>query len=233
MSLNRIASKRNTLGESAYRAIRDEIITLRFEPGQMIYENELATSLGVSRTPIREAFVMLLREELIEVLPQKGARVAYISRKKVEEARFVREALEIGVFKTVAKNWNDQEERYRKIGSDSEQLLKEQQIALTDEDYIKFLHLDEAFHQVMLEQIENHTLLSIVSQMRGHLNRMRYLELKEAHHMSKLVGQHEGILKAMMANDERETESLLRYHLQQTQEELPQIIQKYAHYFRD
>lgn len=232
MALHQIPSpNRKTLGEVAYKAVRDEIISLRLKPGQMIYENELASSLGVSRTPVREAFLMLLKEELIEILPQRGARVAYISMKKMEEARFVRESLEISAFKTVAKNWNKNEDRYIKFRNEATQLLEEQQNAVSNGEFIKFLHLDETFHQIILEQIDNQTLLTVVSQMRGHLNRMRYLELKEVHHMTKLVSQHESILYAILSNDEQKVENLLRHHLQQVNDELPRIIQKYAHYF--
>jgi DNA-binding GntR family transcriptional regulator len=232
VAFNHISSpNRKTLGEVAYKAIRDEIIALRLEPGQMIYENELATSLGVSRTPIREAFVMLLKEELIEVLPQRGARVAYLSVKKVDEARFVRESLEISAFRNVARNWNENETRYKKLRIDAKQLLEEQKSAAANGEYVEFLHLDEAFHQVILENIENQTLLSVVSQMRGHLNRMRYLELKEAHEMSKLISQHENIFKAITVNDEQKTEDLLAHHLKQVKDELPKIIKKYTNYF--
>ncbi len=232
MNLNQLSKKRNTLSEQAYRAIRDEIICMRLEPGQMIYENELAALLGVSRSPIREAFAMLLREELIEILPQRGTRVAYISTKKVEEVRFVRESLETSVFKKVARNWSEKDERCRRAQAEIVQLLEEQQKAIDAEEYIKFLDLDESFHQAILEQIDNHTLLTVIKSMRGHLNRMRYLELKEANHITKLVGQHENIFKAIMSNDEEETERLLSYHLQQTRDKLPQIFDKYARFLK-
>jgi len=233
MVLNPLSKNRNTLGEQAYRAIRAEIISLRLEPGQMIYENELAAAFGVSRSPIREAFVMLTREELVEVLPQRGTRIAYISTKKVEEARFVRESLEASAFKAVAGLWREEDPHFQSAARDVEKLLEDQRRSLENEDYMTFLDLDEAFHQAILELFRNHTLLSVVTSMRGHLNRMRFLELKEAQHMTKLVGQHEAIFQAIRTNDEEGTERLLRHHLQQTRNELPHIFQKYAHYFQE
>src|SRR5579875_1929969 len=98
MRLNKVSTSRKTLGEGAYQEIRNAIISLQLKPGQMISENELATSLGVSRTPIREALLMLNREALVEILPQRGARVAHINEHKVQEARFVRESLEVSAF---------------------------------------------------------------------------------------------------------------------------------------
>src|SRR5262245_27443007 len=100
MLLLRSNDNRSTLGGQAYETLREAIITLQLEPGKMIYETELAQELGISRTPVREAFRLLLREQLIDVLPQKGARVELISLRKVEETRSVREFLEINALRS-------------------------------------------------------------------------------------------------------------------------------------
>lgn len=102
MDLPIITGKRETLSDHAYRVIREAIVTLRLQPGQQVFEAELGQSLGVSRTPIREAFRRLVAEELIEVKPQRGAQITYISRKKIAEARFVRVCLEVSAFKEAA-----------------------------------------------------------------------------------------------------------------------------------
>src|SRR5690348_1112122 len=114
LSLESISSPaRKTLGKVAYSKIREEIITLNFKPGQMLSESEIGSVLGVSRTPIREAFLMLVQEGLLEILPQRGARVALISEKRYAENMFVRESLEISALKLVAKNWKSDDLRYK------------------------------------------------------------------------------------------------------------------------
>ena len=232
MGLNSISSpNRNTLGKAAYTKIREEIITLNFKPGQMLSESELAAALGVSRTPIREAFLNLLQEELLEILPQRGARVALISVKKVEEARFVRESLEISAFKTVARNWNPADLRQKEMEAKAIELIEKQHKAAIKGENIEFLKLDESFHQLFLELVENQTLISVVSQMRGHLNRMRYLELKTPNHMENVVSQHQSILKAVFSNNEEETEKLLQYHFSHKKDELPEVIEMHSDYF--
>jgi DNA-binding GntR family transcriptional regulator len=232
LGLNSISSpNRKTLGKAAYDKIREEIITLNFKPGQMLSESELAAVLGVSRTPIREAFLMLLQEELLEILPQRGARIALISVKKVEEARFVRESLEISAFKTVARNWNPDDLRQKEMEAKAIELIEKQQRAAIKGENIEFLQLDELFHQLFLELVENQTLISVVSQMRGHLNRMRYLELKTPNHMENVVSQHQSILKAVFSNNEKETEKLLQYHFSHKKDELPEVIEMHSDYF--
>ena len=234
MGLNTISSpNRNTLGKAAYAKIREEIITLNFKPGQMLSESELAAILGVSRTPIREAFLNLLQEELLEILPQRGARVALISIKKVEEARFVRESLEISAFKSVARNWNEDDLRYKEIQAKAYDLIEKQHTAALKGENIEFLQHDEAFHQLFLELVENQTLISVVLQMRGHLNRMRYLELKTPNHMENVVSQHQNIIKAVFSKNEEETEKVLRHHFSHKPDELPKVIEMHSDYFTD
>ncbi|KKI93221.1 hypothetical protein WQ54_05090 [Bacillus sp. SA1-12] len=233
MSLNHLSSQnRMTLGKAAYTKIREEIINLKFKPGQMLSESELATTLGVSRTPIREAFLRLLHEGLLDILPQRGARVAYISLKKVEETKFVRESLEISAFKAIARDWNPDDLRYKEIHEKAIQMIEEQQKAALNEDHVLFMQLDEAFHQTFLDLLENQTLISTVSQMRGHLYRMRYLELETPNHMSNVMKQHQDILQAISSKDEAKTEKLLRHHFNPNKEEFPKVIEMYPEYFK-
>jgi GntR family transcriptional regulator, rspAB operon transcriptional repressor len=222
---------RKSLGEQAYESIRDSIISLELEPGQMVSELELANMLGVSRTPVREAFRMLLLEELIEVLPQRGVRIALISQRKVEETRFVRESLEVNAFKIVAKLWNSVDERFKFIEQRIRLLFHEQALALKQQDPLKFLQLDEDFHRMILELTENHTLLTVVTNMRGHLNRVRFLSLQEPDKMASLVKEHEAFLEAIISNDEEQIGGLMEQHLRKLSSELPQIVAKYPHYF--
>src|ERR671930_1714505 len=77
-----------------YATLRDAIIRAELPPGRKLSENELATWLGVSRTPVREALVRLRDERLVAIVPQLGTFVTLISTEAVADAAFVREALE-------------------------------------------------------------------------------------------------------------------------------------------
>lgn len=228
-----IKLKRTTLSDGVYTSLHDAIITLRLEPGQMVYETELANSLGVSRTPVREAFRLLLSEDLIEIMPQRGAQIAYISRKKVEEARFVRMSLEMSAFRVVAAKWTPREARYEELEAELETLLQRQAACSAGNDNAGFLEADELFHRRILEQSENVTLMNVISSMRAHLNRVRYLELLEAHHSSVMVEQHRRVLQAIVTNRVDESADLLREHLEYLQYDFPYLIKTYSGYFRD
>jgi len=231
--LDSIVSQRTTLGDHAYERIREAIISLRLEPGQMVYETELSTSLGVSRTPVREAFRRLLTEELIEILPQRGIRIAYISKQKVDEARFVRESLEMSAFRIVAHRWNKADEHYRRAEERIRSLLSDGKRHAAADDCEAFLDADEAFHRSILEEVGNATLLRVISNMRAHLNRVRYLELRKVHHFEAVIKQHAKILKAITANQEDETIRLLRDHLEYLAHDFPALISAYSNYFNE
>ena len=81
-------------GDQVYAALRAAIVSAELEPGRRLSENELADLLGVSRTPVREALARLRDERLVAIVPQLGTFVTLISPAAVEDAAFVREALE-------------------------------------------------------------------------------------------------------------------------------------------
>ncbi|WP_248925783.1 GntR family transcriptional regulator [Paenibacillus hamazuiensis] len=225
-------ASRKTLSELAYEHLREAIIHLRLEPGQMVYEAEISEGLGMSRTPIREAFRMLLTEELIEVLPQRGGRISLISEQKVEEARFVRHSLESSAMRKAAGSWNPDDSRHAELLRQIRVTIAEQKQATRDGDMIAFLQADERFHRLLLSLSGNATLISVVSSMRGHLNRLRLLSLSELNDGERLIAEHESLIRAVTSRDEQAAEEALEHHLGKLNEELPVIKAKYGHYFR-
>jgi DNA-binding GntR family transcriptional regulator len=222
---------RKTLSEIAYESLRESIIYMRLQPGQMVYETELSESLGMSRTPIREAFRMLLSEELIEVLPQRGGRITLISERKVEEVRSVRESLETSAIREATRTWNSQQPGKPELEKQIRNLLEQQKDAADAKDMIRFLEADEAFHRLLLSAAGNQTLITIVASMRGHLNRLRYLCLSEMNSGNELVSEHEALFAAVIANDEKQAVRLIRRHLTKLHYDLPVVKAKYKHFF--
>ncbi len=86
-----------SVGEYVYNTIKKNIINLNIKPGDRISEKEIADMLNLSRTPVREAFIKLSKEGVVNVLPQRGTYISRIDLKQVEEARFIRASLEKAV----------------------------------------------------------------------------------------------------------------------------------------
>jgi len=228
--LKNITNTRITLGDKAFQSIKDAILSLELKPGQSIYEAEIASQLGVSRTPVREAFSRLRQEELIEIYPQKGVIVAPISIHKLNEVRFVRESLEISSFKKIAEIFDLNEPKCRKL--DEKLLLNFDQgeRAFSVQDLQLFFKTDNSYHSQFLEFLENKTLLDTIMRMNCHIARVRFLELKETKNMPEVLIQHHNIYNAIKDNDVKHVEELLidhfsKFHIDQ------KLMHKYPGYF--
>ena len=86
----------SSVQEMVYRTLRDKIVSMELKPGTTISTQEIADSMSVSRTPVREAFIRLQREDLLDVTPQRSTVVSKINMDRVYQERFIREALDRG-----------------------------------------------------------------------------------------------------------------------------------------
>lgn len=89
--------ERKSIQTLVYEELKKNIMSLRLQPGQAMSTQEIATKLNVSRTPVREAFLRLQEEGLVEMIPQRETIVSRIDLKRVDQEKFIRECLELGV----------------------------------------------------------------------------------------------------------------------------------------
>src|SRR3954466_15591838 len=94
--------------EQAYAVLRQAIVGAELEPGRRLSENQLAELIGVSRTPVRDALARLRDERLGAIVAQPGTFVTFIDEDAVADAHFVREALEVGAVRIVARTLEQQ-----------------------------------------------------------------------------------------------------------------------------
>lgn len=187
----------------AYGRIRDDIIQGRFAPGALLSENELATGLGVSRQPVREALMLIAQEGLVEVRPQSGTYVTRIDPDRVREAQFIREAIELASLAACAVPSPDDEERLRDIIA--------RQRATSDRD--AFYPLDEEFHRALLGLAGHANAWAAVSAAKGHLDRARYVGMSATRSVQDYVDDHEQVLDALAAGRTDAALDALRAHL--------------------
>ncbi|MCL6639666.1 MAG: GntR family transcriptional regulator, partial [Firmicutes bacterium] len=130
-----------------YAKLREQILNLELPPGTALSEQESALAFKVSRTPVRESFMRLAQEGLVEVLPQRGTFVSLIDTELVEEARFMREQLEAAVVRLAC-------ERFPKEALDAlDANVREQRESMAQRDDRKLFELDAVSpHQDRLGQ---------------------------------------------------------------------------------
>lgn len=208
-----------------FDVLRDAIVSLKIGIGQPLSENEVAVQLGVSRTPVREAFIKLAGTGLIEVLPQRGTFVVKISPAAVRDAQFVREALEVAVVRQACL--------YPVPGLSGKlrELIAQQRSAAEDEDFDRFLIHDEAFHRTLAIAVGRERAWRVIEGEKGHMDRVRYLSLPKASPLFHLIGQHEAIAEAIERQDLAAAEKALRAHLSEILVVLERFQKEMPHLF--
>jgi DNA-binding GntR family transcriptional regulator len=230
MTADRVVLERNTLDSMVHGELRKRIISLALRPGSMIFENAVAEEFGVSRTPVRQAFSRLAGEGLLTVLPQRGAQVSRLSKAKVREAQFVREALEVAAFGEVARIWNRQAD-HSAAEAEALDLIERQKRVVRAEDYVGFTELDAAFHDSIIRVTGNATLLAMIREVRVPLTRVRFLELQSAHHEEETIADHVELMRTIMANDVEATKAQLLAHLKMLESMREDIFSRHGDFF--
>ncbi|HEY0208619.1 GntR family transcriptional regulator [Acerihabitans sp.] len=224
---------RNTLEGQIYKELKNRIVSVQILPGQMISENEMAAKFNVSRTPIRQAFFRLSVDGLLEIMPQRGALVSFISKRKVREAQRIREVLELEAFTEAANRWDGTSLESITLMEKVDIIITKQEDAIKIKDYYEFTKLDEKFHDYIIQFSGNLSLAFIVKEMRSHLNRLRYIELQEAHHEATAIMQHRELLMAIKNNEEDLVRRILIEHLKLVENFREFIFKRRAELFID
>ena len=210
-----------------YGVLRDAIVSAELEPGRQLSENELAERLGVSRTPIREALVRLRDDRLVEIVPQLGTFVSRIGTAAVQDAQFIREALECSAVRLAA----EKAERSDVAALDG--LLRRQEEVRDANDYDRFYALDDELHGALCELSGHGVAWSLAQRANGHLNRVRRLSLPQPRYLAEMVAEHKLVVDAVRRGDPDAAEAALRHHLRMVLSGLPAIHTEHPDYFEE
>lgn len=204
------------VGLQAYEIIRSQIIHGVLQPGMRISETEVSRNLQTSRQPVREAFIRLRYEGLVEVRPQRGTFVTLISIDAVGDARFIREAVEADIVKLLVE----------KSGPELVAVLRDQLIEqrkVGEHQLRQFLELDERFHRTLAELAEKSNVWAVIGRSKAHFDRVRYLTSTQKP-VQPIVDQHEAIVNAIEQRDRRKAEAAIRSHLREVLRDLPKLV---------
>jgi GntR family transcriptional regulator, rspAB operon transcriptional repressor len=202
-----LVERRVKLSDQAYEALRRMIVRGELAPGARLSEPDLTDQLGIGRTPLREALLLLAREGLIHLLPQSGSFVSAIDIERVREAQFIREHLECGIIRQVAGCVD------RRGLGDIRRLLEQQDEACDEPD--RFYDLDEDLHATFCRIAGRPGVWRLIQQSKMHMDRVRRLSLPMEDQIPRLIGQHRAILDALGQGDPGGAEMALRVHLRE------------------
>lgn len=188
--------------------LRKMIVEDELEPGARINERELCERFGVSRTPLREAIKVLAREGYMRLTPNRGATVAALTDKDLEEAFPIMGELEALAGKLAARNATDAQ--IAAILKDHARMRE----AFEAGDRPAYFALNEAIHLAIAEASGNVTLDQIQRSLDGRVRRGRYQANISTARWHQAMAEHEEIAEALAERDAPRLAEVLRRHLQ-------------------
>ena len=198
---------RRPLHEEATDRLRDLIVQGRLAPGVRLNERLLTAQLGVSRTPLREAFKVLATEGLVELLPNRGAIVSEIDAARLAETLAVMGALEAlaGEFACV----NASDGQINEIRSLHQEMLANHARG----DLAGYFKFNQAIHLKIVKYSGNTVLYNTYRQLNANVRRARYMANLSQDRWDAAVREHGEILEALDARDVVRIKALLADHL--------------------
>lgn len=196
--------------DRAYDYTKQRILDGEYAQGRLIGEGGVSDAVGVSRTPVREAFLRLEAEGLLHLYPKRGALVVPISAADVEDVMETRLLIERFAIRRVIDLDLDLSER---LGS----AIADQQRHADADDAVAFVDADREFHRVFVAATGNAIVLRTHDSLRDQQNRMGLAALSDgAERMNRILEQHREIVAAVDRRDAAEAEALIDRHLDET-----------------
>ena len=193
-----------SLPEQAYGQLRRMIVRLDFAPGDVLREDALQDTLGMSRTPIREALQRLAREHFVTVIPRRGMFVSGIDVSELGllfETRSVLEpyAARLAAARGTSEHWDAMEAALDGVGA-----------ASGNQD---LMEIDRQGHEIMWEAAGNRFLVDTLDMLYAQSDRLWHLYLAEVADMTHAVDEHGEIMDALRSADGDRAGELMEEHI--------------------
>lgn len=196
------------LRDVVFNTLRQAILKGELKPGERLMEIALAERLGVSRTPIREAMRKLEQEGLVVMIPRRGAQVASITEKDLNDVLEVRIALEnMAVEKACSRMTEEALGKLWLAAKNFERTMK-------DGDLVKLAEADEAFHEIIYQASDNFRLVQTLHAFKEQLYRYRVEYLKDEETRNHLVMEHDELYRAIKERDIRHAREIAFKHIE-------------------
>jgi DNA-binding GntR family transcriptional regulator len=209
---------RPSLHDAIVTRVRDMIIEGELAAGSRIHEGNLGKTLGISRTPLREALKFLASEGLLELSPGRGAVVRQFTGKDVQDSLVVLANLEGLAGRLACEHASDDEIR-------DVRELHDHMIALYEKrDRLPYFKLNQSIHSAILRLSKNEALVYVHGILQARLRRIRYIGNEGPEKWAAAVADHEEIMNALEARDADRVCKALSIHMERTWERVRHAI---------
>jgi len=196
------------LSQKAYRILKRAIVRGDLTPNSKLLLNEIAKSLGISNTPIREAVNKLASEGLVKIIPNKGIIVKEVNINDFQEILQIRSFLDGLIAKIASKKITD-EEIDEMMG-----VIHEMEYAVKKDDRLNYNDLDIQFHDFLLNITGNNKLKEIYNNLMNQSNKFRLRTLKISDRMGKSLKEHREIALKIKERNPDEANRVSQEHIE-------------------
>lgn len=208
--------------EQAYQYIRERILAGEFTPGTRLADTELAASMGISRTPVREAIIQLVSQGFVEQVPGQGPTVRGIDRPELEEILEFRELLETAAAaKAAARITAAELAELQGICRRTRALVhafRDRHCRFTAAQEAELRLLEKAFHLLLMKASRNRRLVQVVNELQvlTHVieRRAEYPPVSPLQRLAQLYRDHSRIVRALATHEPDTARSAVQLHLQ-------------------
>lgn len=208
------------LRDVVFNTLRRAILRGELKPGERLMEIQLANKLGVSRTPIREAIRKLELEGLVLMIPRKGAEVAEITEKNMQDVLEVRKALEKLAAELACDRISaEQIAEMRKAAKDFEDILK-------TGDVTQIAEADVRFHDIICFATDNQRLITLLNNLREQMYRLRVEHLKQKECYPQLLEEHDTMIRMIEEGKKEEACAIIEKHIRNQEAKISDVIRE-------
>jgi DNA-binding GntR family transcriptional regulator len=199
----------STATDRAYAFTKDRILDGRLAGGELVSEGDVAAAVGVSRTPVREAFLKLEAEGLLRLYPKRGALVVPVSAAEVEQVIETRALVERFAVERIGRASPE-------LATTLEATIEAQERAAAAGDAQAFVDADREFHRLLVTATRNDILVSLHDSLRDRQTRMGLAALsRDGARLQTIMTEHRALLGALRAGDP-DAGAILARHLEAT-----------------
>lgn len=195
------------LRDVVFKTLRQGILTGELKPGERLMEIHLANKLGVSRTPIREAIRKLELEGLVTMIPRRGAEVAQITEKSMNDVLEVRRSMDALCVELACERIT--EEALQELDSACDAFAE----AVKTKDIRRIAQADVALHDIIVQATGNLRLVQLINNLSEQMYRYRFEYLKDISRHQSLIQEHRIIFEAIKARNKEAASSAAKLHI--------------------
>ena len=212
------SGKTRTLQQKAYDVIKEKIMNRELKPGQCVTDNQIAAELGISRTPVREAFRLLEHEGFLISRARKGWQVYALSLKDIHEIFDIKETLESLMARKAAACKDGKKRAQLKSTMDR---MKKAAVAYNHEVWRE---ADVILHDTLLEMSGNERASRIIRELNEQWYRVRLGLVAMQGRVERSNQEHEAVVEKILSGDEAGADQCMRNHLHNLREELERLL---------